>query len=407
MTALKTLRILLLFALFTLVVSSCRKEGYLSLNQFTYIEVDSTRGLWGDLCEEPEWLRFFGLAMHDMDLDGYKEIVSGRYIYRNPGGDMSAEWERFESAINMDGMIVMDVDGDKHTDLIAEDLPDVYWVEIPDYDPLSWEYTRVCTIPPTAHRNGQGYRLAQIIPGGKPEILLSGDGGVYCIEVPANPQANEWPVTRIAESGSEEDIGVGDIDGDKLIDVVIGDIPPGEEHPTLVKWFANPGDGTGDWESTLLGETRNAVDRVGVADMDGDGMLDVVITEELWPGEEPDASLYWFRQPENPFSENWERTVLVTQYSMNNLDVGDVDRDGDYDIITSEHKGEAYKLQIFQNDGVGNFTIHLVDTGKESHLGTQLKDMDNDGDLDIVSIAWDHHSYLHLWRNDAIVKKDD
>jgi len=42
------------------------------------------------------------------------------------------------------------------------------------------------------------------------------------------------------------------------------------------------------------------------------------------------------------------------------------------------------------------------DRGKESHLGALLADMDNDGDLDIVSAAWDNYQYLHLWRNDAI-----
>jgi hypothetical protein len=43
----------------------------------------------------------------------------------------------------------------------------------------------------------------------------------------------------------------------------------------------------------------------------------------------------------------------------------------------------------------------VIDRGKEGHLGTQLADLDNDGDLDIVSTAWDDYPLLHIWRNNA------
>ena len=80
--------------------------------------------------------------------------------------------------------------------------------------------------------------------------------------------------------------------------------------------------------------------------------------------------------------------------------MADIDRDGDYDVITAEHRGTK-KLQIFENNGKGtSWREHIVSTGKESHLGARVADMDNDGDLDILSIAWDDHMYLHLWRND-------
>ena len=397
----------LIFQLITAVLiilsSGCStKPEPISLDKWTYIEVDSTRGLWGDFGQEPLWLRYFGLTMKDVNGDGQKDIFAGRYFYRNPGGDMTDLWNRTEldSTQNVDCMLFVDVDGDEYQDAVGEALPDVYWVEAEDVMGNSWKAAKICSLPATQHRNGQGYILAQIIPGGKPEILLTAEGGVYCIEIPEVPGETPWNATLVAESGSEEGIGIGDIDNDKLLDIVIGDVLPDSAEPTLVKWYPNPGDGSGSWESHILGETYFAVDRVGVADLDGDGRLDVTISEERWPGLEPDANLYWFRQPDDPFSSDWERNILVTQYSMNNLDVGDIDGDGDYDIVTNEHKGKEYKLQIFENDGSGNFTEHVIDRGKESHLGTRLADMDGDGDLDIVSAAWDHPKYLHLWRND-------
>jgi hypothetical protein len=80
-----------------------------------------------------------------------------------------------------------------------------------------------------------------------------------------------------------------------------------------------------------------------------------------------------------------------------------MDKDGDIDIITAEHRGTK-ELQIWENvNNASSWVKHIISSGKENHLGAQLADLDNDGDLDIIGIAWDEYQYLHLWRNDAVV----
>ena len=361
-----------------------------------YIQVDDQRGKWGDF-DKPEFLRYFGLGMVDLNHDGYRDILSGRYIYFNPGGDLTGNWDRTDLGMNVDGMLITDVDGDEYADIIAEALPDVWWLEADDTRGLSWKGRIIGNIPPTDHINGQGYKLADIVAGGKPEILLSGHGGVYACQIPDQPGTTPWNFKCIAESGSEEGIGVGDIDGDGDIDIAIGYIPEGETDPVELRWFENPGNIDTVWNFHIVGRIRHAVDRVAIADLDGDHRNDFVVTEERYPGLEPDASIYWFRN-----AEEYPLTTLFTGYSLNNLDVGDVDLDGDIDIVTNEHKGTLHKNLLFSNDGKGHFEMTVFDTGKESHLGMRLADMDNDGDSDLVSAAWDNYKYLHLWRNDQI-----
>ncbi len=368
------------------------------LDDWTYIEVDNKRGKWGDW-DEPNWLKYFGLAMADVTGDGYKDIIAGRYFYRNPGGNMSGRWQRITFSINVDAMLVVDVDGDSFTDAIAEALPDVYWLEAEDKQGNSWKAKKIGTLPKTGHVNGQGYMLGQIIAGGKPEIILACGDGIYYFQIPKNPENGNWPKTRIASETMDEGIGTGDIDGDGDIDIATG---KKEGETFMVTWHENPGNGSADWQSHLVSQTSFAPDRIVIAEVNGDSRLDIVVSEERYPGPDPDASLYWFEQPRYPKSQTWKKHIVVTEYSLNNLDVADMDRDGDLDIITCEHKGPKgkFRLQIFENDAKGNFTEHIADRGKESHLGARVADMDNDGDLDIVSVAWDNYQFLHLWRND-------
>jgi hypothetical protein len=371
----------------------------LAMDAWTYIQVDDSRERIKDEIL-PNGLKTFGLDMSDITQDGFKEIVGGRYLYRNPGGDMTDHWPRADLGSQYDGVLFVDVDNDAYGDIIAQHFPEVYWLEAEDIDGESWIAREIGTLPRTGHVNGQGYETAQIVPGGKPEILLSTEEGLYYFEIPVDPMKFPWPKTKVTSNTMDEGIGIGDIDLDGDIDIAIGKVY-GKEKARGVVWYENPGNGKSEWTEYPLTTTNFHPDRIRIADLNRDGLPDVVISEELWPGTNPDASLYWVEQDIYRDQMVWKRHTIVTQYTMNNLDVADVDRDGDMDIVTCEHKGPGEQLQIWENDGKGHFLKHVIDRGKESHLGSQFADLDNDGDLDIVSTAWDDYHLLHVWRNNA------
>ena len=360
---------------------------------WTYVEVDNNRQSPGGPA--------FGLAMGDLTMDNQADIVSGPYFYRNPGGDMTGTWTRTVLPNNVDAMAILDVDGDARGDVLAQALPNLFWLEADDANGTSWTATQVANgFPATGHGNGQGYRLADLEPGGKPEFIFTTGAGMYYVRIPADPTVLPWPSFPINTFATEDSLAVGDLDGDNDLDVV----GSADANGTMVSWWengGNPAAGIANWTRHDLGATPGFEDRMEVADLDGNNMLDVIVTDEN--GSATGSGTFWFANPGSAaVTQPWMRRTIAMQGSTNSLDVADMDGDGDIDVITGEHQG-TLKVTVFANDGSGTmWTPQPVDNGKESHLGARVWDLDADGDLDIVSIAYSAPVFLHLWRNNRL-----
>jgi hypothetical protein len=400
--------------MFTSTVASSKQ----SLDKWTYIQVDDSRDGYVIPGAQP-WWNYFGLDMYDVNRDGYTDIVAGEWYYKNPGGDMSAKWERITFPVEVDAVLALDADGDDFADVIGLRLPQIYWLEANDKEGTSWSYVQIGSMRQTGHANAQEYSLAQIVPGGKPELILGDEVSQYYFVIPDNPANTPWPYVTISNEGGG--YATGDIDQDGFIDLVgsirqegVGEVLEGtsdvKKDNNMMSWWKNPGNGKGNWTRFEVG-TGTSPERCIVADLNGDGKLDIATSDERYPGNVRNANLTWYEHKGDPTKKGWVKKIIVTSKSMNSMDAADIDRDGDIDLVVGEHemmgKGmtslpKDEKVIVYENDGKGTFSAHTVDQGKESHLGTQLADLDGDGDLDIVSIAWREPKYLHMWRNDAI-----
>lgn len=327
--------------------------------------------------------RAFGMALADVTGDGYTDIASGAYVYRNPGGDPGGVWARAELPGDMDAVAAFDVDGDDRGDVFSVNCDGAWWCEALDRQGSAWDTLRVSDVYACDHSmSTQGYACGQLEPGGPAEVVVATHHqGIVCFSVPENPSLETWPAVTIVDTYSEG-LALGDFDSDGDLDVCGG----GTGTDPAVWWAENPGQvGSGAWAVHNVGTTDADLDRIAAIDIDGDSLVDIVATEEA-----STTNLYWFRQG----ADSWERRVVATGSRYLSMDVGDIDHDGDGDIITGEEVGSR-RIQFWVYAD-GALTPVLVDN-LTTHIGCLLADLDNDGDLDIASNSWADPENVYVW----------
>jgi hypothetical protein len=357
-----------------------------------YVSLDANRG--------DDQQGTMGLIKADVNRDGRPDVVAGSMLYLNPGGRFTEPWPRVRVGSGVDTFFAVDVDGDSNTDLVAMRGDALLWLEADGATAASWTERRVAQI---RDARTQGYVLAQIVPGGRDELVFTRGTTLSYVRLPDDPIVTPWPTVVVSTETEEEGVAAIDVDHDGDLDLVA----TGTGTQTIV-WLENDGTRDGHWRSHLIGRGDGGerwFDRVLAADMNLDGRMDVVVSEETqdWTY---NASVYWFEAPADPVAEEWPRHAIAVLRSINSLDVVDVDRDGDMDVIAAEHtdmrssQGAPNNLTvIYENSGAARFWIpHPIEAGPHSsHLGAQAWDLDGDGRVEVVSTAWNQFRNLHVW----------
>jgi hypothetical protein len=122
-------------------------------------------------------------------------------------------------------------------------------------------------------------------------------------------------------------------------------------------------------------------DGAGCVDIDNDGDQDMIITNTTSNSK---PNLMYRNERNNRFVQ-----IRNTEYTTQNVyfglagPFGDIDNDGDEDLLLVSWQGTSYI--VYQNDGFGNFSA-INTLSKKVNATAVLLDMDGDGFLDLVEL---------------------
>ena len=280
-----------------------------------------------------------GLAALDVDGDGLIDLVCSGVWYRNTGKPATEPFERIVFADHAAGahdILIADVNGDGRKDVVMMGdkntaLNALAWFEIPRTPREPW----------TRHEIGPPVHGA-IAPNGTLDV--DGDGDLDIL------RANTWfenadgkglmwtahqnvPLGRIGPYGMCVRTAVTDLDGDHRPDIVVADADIVDSHVMIVK---NDDGRGGRWTVTELPRsvTYGSLHALAVADLNGDGLPEIIVNEqeELLPeGRQNPRWVAWQNLGHLAFREH---VLLDAKLGGHELQVGDVDGDGDIDICS-------------------------------------------------------------------------
>ncbi|HEY7423311.1 MAG TPA: VCBS repeat-containing protein [Gemmataceae bacterium] len=228
---------------------------------------------------------------------------------------------------------------------------------------------------------------ADLTGNGKTDFV--GGGGYSVVVLMAGKKAGTFNAPVPFQTGYQvTSIAVGDINNDGKPDIVVGE---GEEDGAT---FGDPG-----FISVLLGNGNGGfglpvnfdagsppASRVALADLNGDGLLDIVTDHSVLLNSN---SLIALMNQGNPFGIGW----VPQDYNFvaeNGLALGDLNGDGRPDIVAM---GDSNQIQVWLNNGTGGFTAgqQVFEGGAYHPLppfvfdnAVALGDVNGDGKLDVV-----------------------
>ena len=333
----------------------------------------------------------------DMDNDGISDIVvvfsndvhnGSLGWFKNMGNETFGDLNIISTDVKFPRILrVADIDGDGKQDVLFRDENLLYkfnWYK--NIDGFNFKENVINFNLGTI----KCVRVADLNNDGKKDIIT----GYKKITWNENYGNNSFSAPKIISNSDHSDylftydMEIIDIDNDNDLDIIA-------LNHKQIDIYENLGNGEFSLQSSLFFPHQSEYSTVmEIGDLDGDGLFDIALPLQF-SGINNKAG--WFRNlGDNTFSP-FIPLNFPGEYNYRPFDlkIGDIDNDGDNDIVTSSP--DFARINFLENDGTGNFTL----TTTSQFIATNqllLNDIDNDGYLDIVTAGYNEWG-IYLKKN--------
>lgn len=380
----------------------------LILTTYTALSLQSQNNIWNRHVIDSSFSGADGVRLADVNNDSLMDIATGweeggyTKVYVHPGYNLVKQ--KWPSVIvgktpDVEDAVFVDIDNNGKIDVVSSTEgknKKIYfnWAPTNPHDYLDSSKWNTQILPASDGLMQWMFAFPVQIDGKNGADLVVGsknkEAKIGWFQAPRNSKnLSRWKWHPIGSATWIMSILIRDMDNDGDIDIVTSDRKPGETNG--IRWMENPGKTKNqkqEWEDHLIGCKSLEVMFMDMADIDGDGLEDAIVTEST------NQKIVYMKRLDNS-GLNWKSyNIDIPKITgrAKAVKVGDIDRDGNLDLVhTTNTLSAANKSGIFWL----SFRDSPIDpTWDWNELSgpegikfdrIELLDLDGDGDLDVLT----------------------